>query len=105
MTALAIQCLLCFHTNCEIICSCSVNNIIGSLIWMLIFDYSFDFCAFDFSVRIFYFSITHRVFSTTLFSKLADRFPCSIKYIVDSLLFISFILFFIAAFLYVLTLC
>ena len=29
---LAIQGLLCFHTNCEIICSSSVKNIIGSLI-------------------------------------------------------------------------
>ena len=29
--ALAIQDLLCFHTNCEIICSNSVKNIIGSL--------------------------------------------------------------------------
>ena len=29
---LAIQSLLCFHTNCEIICPSSVKNIIGSLI-------------------------------------------------------------------------
>ena len=30
--ALAIQGLLCFHTNCEIFCSSSVKNAIGSLI-------------------------------------------------------------------------
>ena len=30
--ALAIQGLLYFHTNCEIICSSSVKNIIGNLI-------------------------------------------------------------------------
>ena len=30
--ALAIQGLLCFHTNCEIFCSISVKNTIGSLI-------------------------------------------------------------------------
>ena len=30
--ALAIQNLLCFHTNCEIICSSSVKNTIGNLI-------------------------------------------------------------------------
>ena len=30
--ALAIQDLLCFHTNCDIICSSSVKNIVGSLI-------------------------------------------------------------------------
>ena len=30
--ALAIQDLLCFHINCEIICSSSVKNTIGSLI-------------------------------------------------------------------------
>ena len=31
-TALAIQGLLCFHANCEIFCSSSVKNTIGSLI-------------------------------------------------------------------------
>ena len=31
-TALAIQGLLCFHMNCEILCSSSVKNIIGNLI-------------------------------------------------------------------------
>ena len=31
-TALAIQSFLYFHTNCEIICSSSVKNTIGSLI-------------------------------------------------------------------------
>ena len=31
-TALVIQGLLCFHTNCEIICSSSMKNAIGSLI-------------------------------------------------------------------------
>lgn len=82
-----------------------MNNIIGSLIWMLIFDYSFDFCAFDFSVHIFYFSITHRVFSTTLFSKLVIGSPVSSNILLTPCVFISFILFFIAAFLYVLTLC
>ena len=30
--ALAIQSLLCFHTNCEICCSSSVKNAIGNLI-------------------------------------------------------------------------
>ena len=30
--ALAIQGLLCFHTNCKIFCSSSVKNAIGSLI-------------------------------------------------------------------------
>ena len=30
--ALAIRGFLCFHTNCEIICSSSVKNIVGSLI-------------------------------------------------------------------------
>ena len=30
--ALAIRGLLCFHTNCEIFCSSSVKNAIGSLI-------------------------------------------------------------------------
>ena len=29
---LAIQCPLCFHTNCETFCYSSVKNIIGSLI-------------------------------------------------------------------------
>ena len=31
-TALVIQGLLCFHTNCEIFCSSSVKNAIGNLI-------------------------------------------------------------------------
>ena len=31
-TSLAIWGLLCFHTNCEIICSSSVTNIVGSSI-------------------------------------------------------------------------
>ena len=31
-TALALQGLLCFHTNCEIFCSVSVKNASGSLI-------------------------------------------------------------------------
>ena len=31
-TALAIQGLLCFHTNCEFFCSSSVKNAIGNLI-------------------------------------------------------------------------
>ena len=31
-TALAIQGLLCFHMNCEIVCSNSVKNAIGNLI-------------------------------------------------------------------------
>ena len=30
--ALAIRCLLCFHTNCKIFCSSSVKNAIGNLI-------------------------------------------------------------------------
>ena len=30
--ALAIQGLLCFHTNCKIFCSSSVKNAIGNLI-------------------------------------------------------------------------
>ena len=33
-TALAIQGFLCFHTNCEIFCSCSLKNSIGSFIWL-----------------------------------------------------------------------
>ena len=84
--ALALQGFLYFHTNCEIICSTSVKNTIGSLIGIAlnlqialgsiriftililpiheygiflhlfkIFYYSFDFCACDGSVKIFYF--------------------------------------------------
>ena len=34
--ALAIQGLLCFHTNCGIICSTSLKNTIGSLIGILL---------------------------------------------------------------------
>jgi len=34
--ALAIRNFLCFHTNCEIICSSSVKNTIGSLIGVVL---------------------------------------------------------------------
>ena len=64
--SLAIQGFLCFHTNCEIICSSSVKNTIGSMTWIG-WIYRLFWVVYSFSLYLFFQSTNMVYISIYLF--------------------------------------